>query len=495
MKSTRPNRTEWRSGALRALGICIALCASCSSSKNEGPGGRGGDTGGAGTGGAGTGGAAGGAQPGTAGSGGSATGGSGGGAQGGSGPGAKGGGGAGGGGAGGSGGHGGATSLSHPVIMSDVSLLFPLGTPSDFSTGHLRADATGSRGTLFPKAVYQRIPIAGSASGAIGADGTAPYENLRVVAMRLDPCFAELHPAATSTTCKNQLRLVFQELAAKGAGVEAFDSGVHAFYSLSREELLSVVAEIVQLREAAVGTGGRGPLAPHPIMAAQGLEGTFSKAVQAIVLRYAGDGNLVRATGMTSANAGFNWEFSGFELPSGAQGTPAPIAIAGLPAGTVKEVFFRGFSPSAVDGTFTPSPTGSDNFTALAKEASAPTLSATEKASIAAALVHFTNPAFTTPDSVDCAQCHTADPLGLNIGVKKAGISTANQPDAFKRDDRWVLETEMVATDVTFGRMDAPAVIVHAFSYAFGIPTINQRTVNETAAVVAFLNNNFLSSP
>src|SRR5881394_1618922 len=80
---------------------------------------------------------------------------------------------------------------------------------------------------------YQRIPIAGSASGAIGADGTAPYENLGVGAMRLDPCFAELHPAATSTTCKNQLRLVFQELAAKGAGVEAFDSGVHAFYALS----------------------------------------------------------------------------------------------------------------------------------------------------------------------------------------------------------------------------------------------------------------------
>ena len=114
---------------------------------------------------------------------------------------------------------------------------------------------------------------------------------------------------------------------------------------------------------------------------------------------------------------------------------------------------------------------------------------------MAASLVHFANPAFTTADSVDCAQCHTATPLELNIGAKKAGIPTANQPDAFKRDDRWVLETEMATTDFSFGSKTAPAVNVHAFSYAFGIPTVSQRTVNETAAVVAFLNNHFLSSP
>ena len=53
----------------------------------------------------------------------------------------------------------------------------------------------------------------------------------------------------------------------------------------------------------------------------------------------------------------------------------------------------------------------------------------------------------------------------------------------------------MAITDVSFGRMDAPAIIVHAFSYAQAIPTVNQRTVNETAAVVAFLNNNYLMSP
>ena len=53
----------------------------------------------------------------------------------------------------------------------------------------------------------------------------------------------------------------------------------------------------------------------------------------------------------------------------------------------------------------------------------------------------------------------------------------------------------MAPTDFSFGRMDAPAVIVHAFSYAQAIPTVSRRTVNETAAVVAFLNNSYLRSP
>jgi hypothetical protein len=474
----------------RAIGIVVfALCSSCSSSKGDNPGGHGGG-GLAGSGG--SGGAGGAAPAGTGGTGGGATGGSGVGATGGATGGA---GGQGRGGSGGGGGQAGSAVLSRPVTMSDVSMMFPLGTPADFSTGHLRADATGSRGTLLPKEVYQQIPIAGSGPAAVGANGTAPYENLRVVSIRLDPCFGDLHPTATTTTCKNQLRLVFQELAADGSSVTAFDSGVHAFYSLTRDELLGAVAEIAQLREAAAIPGARGPLAPHPIMAAQGLGGAFSKAVQALVLRHAGETNLVRATGMTAANAGFNWEFFGFEFPSGAPGAPVPIAIAGLPTNTAREIFFRGFSPSTVDGTFTPSPSGPDNFTALAKEGTVATLVAADKAKIAAALVHFTNPAFTTPDSVDCAQCHTADPLEVNIAAKKAGISTADHPDAFKPDERWVLEAEMATTDFSFGRMDAPAVIVHAFSYAEAIPTVSRRTVNETAAVVAFLNNSYLRSP
>ncbi|MEO6602421.1 MAG: hypothetical protein ABIQ16_21245, partial [Polyangiaceae bacterium] len=219
----------------------------------------------------------------------------------------KGGSGTGGSGAGGSGASGaagtsgaGPSELARPVTMNDVSILFPLGTSSDYSAGHLRADSPGSRGVLFPASVFQKTSIAGSVSGTgIGGPMTAPYANMRVVGLRLDPCFAELLPTPTKSTCRNQLRLVFQELQASTTGVSAFDSGVHALYSITRSELLAIVNEIVRLREANGGQG-KGPLGPHPLMVTQGLTGSFSTALQKLILKYVGEQNLVRATAMTN---------------------------------------------------------------------------------------------------------------------------------------------------------------------------------------------------
>jgi len=274
-----------------ALGLSLVLSvASCSSAKSDsagsaGDGGSGGQLSPAGAGGSSAGESAGGSPGGSPGHGGAA--------------------GtssedAGGGGSAGSSG-GGTSELMSPVTMNDVSILFPLGTASDYSTGHLRADSPGSRGVLFPASIFQKISIAGSASsGGIGGPMLAPYANMRVVALRLDPCFAELNPTPTAPTCRNQLRLVFQELEVLSTGVSAFDSGVHALYSITRSELLTILNEIVRLREAAGGQSGKGPLAPHALMVAQGLTGAFSTALQKLILQYAGEQNLVRVTAMTS---------------------------------------------------------------------------------------------------------------------------------------------------------------------------------------------------
>ena len=393
----------------------------------------------------------------------------------------------------------GPSELARPVTMNDVSILFPLGTSSDYSTGHLRADSPGSRGVLFPSSVFQKISIAGSASGmGIGGPSTAPYANMRVVALRLDPCFAEVHPSPTASTCRNQLRLVFQELQASTAGVSAFDSGVHALYSITRRELLTLLNEIVRLREADGGQGGKGPLAPHALMVAQGLTGTFGTALAKLILQYAGEQNLVRATAMTSENAGFQWSFFGFDV-SGANHTVAPITIATLAAtassDATKETFFRGFQAS-VDpvGSFIPKPTGPDDFTVLADAQTALALSAADQAKLTAGLARVENPSIFTPETVDCARCHTASPLGQNVARDRLHLSEANDTDAFHPDGHWVTADEMKTTDFSFGsaaNRDVPSVNVHAFSYASQLPSVSQRTVNETAAVVQFLNDSF----
>jgi hypothetical protein len=393
---------------------------------------------------------------------------------------------------------GGTGELTRPVTMNDVSILFPLGTASDYSTGHLRADSTGKRGVLFPASVFEKISIEGSAAGSgVGGPSKAPYANMRVVALRLDPCFAELRPTPSATTCRNQLRLVFQELQASTTGVSAFDSGVHALYTITRAELLAILNEIVRLREADGGQGGKGPLAPHALMVAQGLAGTFSTAIQKLILQYAGEQNLARVTAMTSKNAGFQWSFFGFDI-SGASPKAVPLAIATLaamaPRDGTEQSFFRGFENTDPIGSFIPKPTGPDDFTVLADVKSALMLSAADQAKLSRGLARVENPSIFTTDTLDCARCHTASPLGQNVARDRLHLAEADGDDAFHPDGKWVTAKEMSATDFSGASQtnpDVPLVNVHAFSYAIQRPSVNQRTVNETAAVVQFLNDSF----
>jgi hypothetical protein len=256
--------------------------------------------------------------------------------------------------------------------------------------------------------------------------------------------------------------------------------------------------EIVRLREAAGGQGGKGPLGPHALMVAQGLGGSFSTALQKLILQYAGEQNLVRATALSVGQAGFEWDFDGFDV-AGATPTATPITIATLDAtgnaDTTLERFVRGFS-TTVDpmGQLIPKPTGPDDFTILADAQAATKLSSADQAKLANALARVDNPAIFTPDTLDCARCHLATPLGQNVARDRLHLSETGDPDAFSPDGHWVTAAEMKTTDFLFGSSTnpvVPLVNVHAFSYAFARPTVNQRTVNETAAAVQFLNDSF----
>ncbi len=57
------------------------------------------------------------------------------------------------------------------------------------------------------------------------------YEKLRVVGIRVDPCFPLMPPA---TGCQAQVRMVWQPIETDGNGQTRFiDAAVHTFYNLS----------------------------------------------------------------------------------------------------------------------------------------------------------------------------------------------------------------------------------------------------------------------
>jgi hypothetical protein len=119
-----------------------------------------------------------------------------------------------------------------PLQMNDLSVLLPLATSAGDSATYPSPTSPGAGGAaLLPEALYASDPLADE----------IPYDGLRVVAFRLDPCFGHIGEIESSASCDDQIRLVFQPLqlvdAGLGAGsaVVATDAAIHVSYSITRQ--------------------------------------------------------------------------------------------------------------------------------------------------------------------------------------------------------------------------------------------------------------------
>lgn len=388
--------------------------------------------------------------------------------------------GAGGGDHGGSGGSGGGD--NHPfdatdLQLNDVSVLFPLpATNQERDAGLLDVKAVGARGTLLPSAIYDGVGhVSGRSNfGPIGA-GEASYKDLRVVALRIDPCFAALEIPADADDCENQLRLVVQEV----VDGSTFDSALHLFYSISRDEVLDLVRSIGGLRQSLKPGVKLGRLQPHPLMVEQGLSGSMSRGVRDAILAHAGEKNLIRVTRMTESNGPF-WNFSGFDI---ANGKTVPMHIPTLPKGEdTQQLFARDFGEPPVPSA-TPPSGSDDDFMKLAAPVGAQALSSDEQAALFARLLRVENPSHHSPNTVDCASCHIATPTTKLVAEPLLGLSGKDAADMFKPSGKLLEAADLMATFEN----EEPLTNVHAFSYTERRAGISQRTVNESAAVVSYL--------
>ena len=372
------------------------------------------------------------------------------------------------------------------IQMNDVSILFPLlANYSTIDADYLPASALGPHGVLLPEAVYD---AAGHISGTTAPDGDYQtlYRDLHVISIRIDPCFAELQPDPHGAGCTNQVRLVFQQLAVTNGVLMVNPSALHAFYEISRDDLVALTQAIVSLRIASLPGERLGPLAPHPIIVKEGLDGAFASGIRALVLRYAGGDSLTRVTEMTEPAA--SWLFLAFDVARDTHEV-TPISIPTL--GTTYETFNQlGYDPAS--GWSEPPPTSPDRFPALGDIASADRLSSDEAQRLFGGLVRVDNPTRNSQNTIDCVSCHLATPASLWIAAPRRGLVEAQHPDAYHADSRWVLASEMSPTWPA--ALSTARFNIHSFSYieswpgASWGPGISQRTVNESAAIVAYLN-------
>jgi hypothetical protein len=370
--------------------------------------------------------------------------------------------------------------------MNDVTTVLPLAkTQSEFDS-YLAATSAGVGGPLLPKALYTKVIPDPTGPIGVGADVQMRYANLRLVALRFDPCFANVGPITDPGSCQNQLRVIFQSLEFKDGSTSAIDGAVHAFYSLTRDELTTAIQEVVALRHASGQTADLGALQPHPLVVKQGLDGAYAKGLAKIVLEHAGASKLIRFTHFSGHNLATSWDFVGFDV---AHGATTPMVIPTLPASTKSVNFFAGFG-APIAGGFTPATTSKDDIGVLVniEKATAATPAARQAAYDAA--IRIQSPDHDSPNTIDCASCHVAQAAQVLIGEGKFNLSASADSKPFARNTKYVSAADFKQT--TSPTKQASGFNVHMLSYKSTALQIGQRVINETAAVVAYVNSEVL---
>jgi hypothetical protein len=260
---------------------------------------------------------------------------------------------------------------------------------------------------------------------------------------------------------------------------------VHAFYSLTRAELTQTLKALVQLRAANATTADLGPLSIHPVLAQQGVGGAMAQGLGRIVLQFAGSSNLTRFTAMSSASlfshpqggeARF-WNFLGFDVN---RGTLNPMNIPTLQGGVTMEKFsVAGTDP--LRGTFEEGTTSADNMNPLGNVDSAKAAGPADLQKAYTAALKIENPNVHSPNTIDCASCHVAQAARQLVGEADPFHLSDTEGAAFRGAPP---STTPVVND------SLKALNIHAFSYRDAHAMINQRIINETTAVVAFVNTN-----
>jgi hypothetical protein len=369
-----------------------------------------------------------------------------------------------------------------PAQLGDVSILFPLpASGNSGSVGLISASASGNQGTLLPAALYESI---GHISGSTltpplttGGLGDAKYGDLYLVGLRIDPCFADLNPPLDGTGCLNQVRLILQEVKLQNDGsLAAFDSGLHLFYSLSRNDLKTFARGLIALRQASNGDS-TGALQPHAIIAREGLHGPFASGLRELILLFAGENNLTRITRLKSFE-GPAWSFDGFDI--GAGGALAPMIVPTLSQPLTEQSFELDLFQSSFTGQMHPTTTSGTDLSPLFL---GPPLDAGTSQAAFDALVQVENPGRFSPNTIDCASCHLATPTEQLNAVPLYRLSESGNANAFVPDSRFVAPSHLTPSFSVRAGFN-----LHAFSYAGDTAAINQRVVNESAAVAAYLN-------
>lgn len=349
-----------------------------------------------------------------------------------------------------------------PWALHDLSILFPLPSERDLPA-LLGTDSRGVRGALLPADVQTELPLL-----VVGQDREDLFrDKLKVVAVRLDPCFVE---GTGPLPCQRQIRLVWQPVVVSQGRASTWDAALHSFHLLSEAEWDLLLKDWESLRTGEPDE----PLSVHPRLRSEGPAGVFASRLKEILLLHCGEENLIRVTAMTVNPPGTVWVFTGFERRG--EGW-VRLPIPGLrhrgqgffaDLGSLEE-FRSNINPAP--------PEASLWLSFLADSRAAAAGPAEELQQVLRRAEELENPALHNPGTVDCVSCHVAQSVRLWGEKNRADWTSLWDSVRFKSSHNLA---NLSIRPFGINRL-------RAFGYFGSNPLISQRVIHETAAAAEAL--------
>jgi hypothetical protein len=333
-----------------------------------------------------------------------------------------------------------------PIEAADVSILYPLPDSRDQL---IQPTEEAAYGVLFPEVWFPT---------AIGpVDIGVTYGDMRMVALRLDPCSAR-------KSCNAEVRAIFQPVVTGGDGRPTVaDGAIHVFYAMELDELLAFMTEIRELkRRYGAAIDYDSALGPQPILAATGLDGEFATELHALVLEHLGQSRIERFTERNhQIPAQDRWDFYLFEVDSGGN-----LVREFLPFTNADEQQVTGTpsDPATAGGIIAINPVLDTPVVAIVDNNRPAAATDAIRAGFAHAL-ELQDPTKVTSESVDCVSCHLAEG-GRRVGVSQYGLAPAGAFDG---------------GDIAYERDLTAITDLHMFAYDGRAVSVSQRVANESA--------------
>ena len=346
------------------------------------------------------------------------------------------------------------------VGAADVSILYPLPETLDLM---IQPSDRAVFGQLFPEALFP------TAIGPIDLGMT--YGDMRLVALRLDPCSAR-------NTCSAEVRAIYQPVVVGSGGqLTVADGAIHVFYGMPQAELVAFLKQILVLKKSyGDGIDYGSTLGPHPILFATGLDGDFARGLHALVLEHLGESRIERFTEFNHQIPGRDrWDFYLFERVD-AELVRQQIATT---ATDEQQVTGTHTDPQHAGGIAMVSPALESSVVAVVSETRPPDVTDEIRTGFARA-VELQDPTKQTSESVDCVSCHLAEGA-RRVGAAEYGLSTTI---AFHSERSLQYRRDLTAV-----------TNLHMFAYVGRNASVTQRVANESAVTADALQELLIASP